>query len=81
MENKVLIEEINKNLQTISALYVKGYVAKFQLIEDEEGTHLEIAAVHKDKLLEETSNTVSSPERINNLVSILDGYFAQVDIT
>jgi pyruvate-formate lyase len=77
MDNKILIEEVNKNLELINDLYTKGYVAKFQLLEDGDGTHLEIAAVHKDKLLEETKGSVASPERIDNLVSILDGYFAQ----
>jgi pyruvate-formate lyase len=77
MDNKILLEEVNKNLEVISDLYAKGYVAKFQLTEDEDGTHLEIAAVHKDKLIAEAASSVASPQRIDNLVTILDGYFAQ----
>lgn len=77
MDNKMLIDEVNKNLDLIRDLNNKGYEANFKLVEDEEGTHLEIAAVHKDKLKEVEHSSVASPDRINNLTAILDGYFAQ----
>jgi autonomous glycyl radical cofactor GrcA len=79
MDNKKLLEDVNRSLDTIKAIYDKGYIPKFKLVEDEEGTHLDIDAVHKDYIAEQEKKKlpIASEERINNLVSILDGYFAQ----
>lgn len=76
MDMKMLVEEVNRNLELVKELMEKGYEPKFQLTEDEEGSHLEITAVHKDAGKNE-GTTVASEDRVNNLVSILDGYFGQ----
>jgi len=77
MDIKALLEEVNKHLDLISDMKSKGYDAKFQLVEDEAGTHLEISAVHEETVKEIERRAVASPQRIDNLVSILDGYFGQ----
>lgn len=77
MDNKMLLEEVNRNLELIRDMYEKGYEPKFQLAEDEEETHLEITAVHKDAAKNQDGSSIASPERVDNLVSILDGYFEQ----
>lgn len=77
MDSKMLIEAVNSHLEIVKDMYDKGYEPKFQLVEDEEGIHLEITAVHKEKAKELERASVASEERVDNLTSILDGYFAQ----
>lgn len=81
MNNEMLLQEVNNNLSLIKDIYDKGYVPKFELVEDGEGTHLDIKAVHKDELQKKACEnnvcSLASEDRVDNLVSILDGYFGQ----
>lgn len=77
MDNKQLLEAINSSLDTIKELYDHGYKPQFELKEDSEGVHLEITAKHATAAEEVAKEPVASEDRVENLVSILDGYFAQ----
>jgi autonomous glycyl radical cofactor GrcA len=77
MDNKQLLEAINGSLDTIKDLYEHGYKPQFELKEDSEGVHLEIIAKHENAPEEAPKALVASEDRVDNLVSILDGYFGQ----
>lgn len=87
MDINTLLNDINKNLDQVILLHSKGYITRFAIITDEEGEHLDIQAITPLKPLElevldteESTKPIPVPsaseDRINNLVSIIDGYFA-----
>jgi autonomous glycyl radical cofactor GrcA len=77
MDNKQLLEAINNSLDTIKDLYEHGYKPQFELKEDSDGIHLEITAKHESASEKVSNAPVASEDRVDNLVNILDGYFAQ----
>jgi autonomous glycyl radical cofactor GrcA len=77
MDNKQLLEAINNSLDTIKDLYEHGYKPQFELKEDNEGVHLEITAKHSTAQEKAPKAPVASEDRVDNLVSILDGYLGQ----
>lgn len=84
MDNQQLLNDINNNLDQVILLHSKGYITRFAIVTDENGEHLDIQAITPLKPLEleivDTAESIPVPmaseDRINNLISIIDGYFA-----